>query len=175
MKSKQQKLSAKEKRINEFKKDLDAFSDILYTKGYLPKCKYSAEKLYWVFKVVHDWLEWHKDEDKKIYRFDGIKKAILRDAEECRINPHEELSRKTFCGLLHLGDVTDKIIDGTYRLGMESSKPEEVEWLDSRYEYTSIVVQDSEGKQVGNHRWVEYRRPREDAMFSPHERFVNFF
>lgn len=151
-----------QKKIAEFKKILDDFTDILYNKNYVPENIYGRDRLYKVFREVKGWLEWQKNEKESERIFNEIRNVLERDAEKWGIPNH--VDKDTFCELLHLGEVTEKLIDGTYHLAKEPTEQNAHLDLDimGRNQGFYIIVADSDGKQVDNCCWLQYNSWTED-------------
>ena len=151
-----------QKRIAEFKEVLDNFTDILYNKNYVPENIYGRDRLYKVFREVKDWLKWQKTEKESERIFNEIRNVLERDCDKWGIPNH--VDKDTFRELLHLGEVTEKLIDGTYHLAKELTEPNAP--LDlaimGHHQGFYIIVADSDGKQVDNCRWLQYNSWTDD-------------
>ena len=144
-----------QKKIAEFKEFLDEFTDILYNKNYVPDNIYGRDKLYRVFREVKDWLKWQKTEKESERIFQGIKNVIERDSEGYGFPDH--LDNSTFRELLHLGEVTEKLIDGTYHLApdFEPDGRTMLSIKEGGNEYARIIIQDENNERVGNYAWLQ--------------------
>ena len=152
-----------QKKIAEFKEFLDDFTDILYNKNYVPDNIYGRDKLYRVFREVKDWLKWQKTEKESGRIFNEIRNVLERDSEKWDIPNH--VDKDTFCALLHLGEITEKLIDGTYHLAKELVAPNApLDRLDimGHNQGFYIIVANSDGEQVDNCRWLQYNSWTED-------------
>lgn len=144
-----------QKRIAEFKAELDAFTDLLYKDNYVPDSIYSRDRLYSVMREVKDWLKWQKTSKDSERIFQGITDAIARDSE-CYVFP-ERLEKSTFIDLLHLDEVTEKLIDGTYHLTPEYNPDEHCAAItkEGENEYLRIVIKDENNERIGNYAWLQ--------------------
>ena len=151
-----------QKRIAEFKGFLEDFNNLLYKDNYVPSNIFGRDKLYRVFREVKDWLKWQETETESERIFKAIKNVLNRDCEKWSIPNH--VDKDTFCALLHLGEVTEKLIDGTYHLAKELVAPNAPMELDimGHNQGFYIIVANSDGEQVDNCRWLQYNSWTED-------------
>lgn len=148
-----------EGRIASFKSKLDEMYKILYDEKFVPPNSYSRDELYKAIDSVEYWLQWHANEFDREGRFNGIRKAIKRDAEKFGFPAY--VNRNTFCSLLQLSnEISDKLIDGTYHLVPVQTWYEEYRWC-TGYEPEDgmvcfkLVVKDNDGNTVENYCWTE--------------------
>jgi hypothetical protein len=152
---------ATKKRISKFKSELDLFTNILYKGDYVPSSFYTRDKLYSVFRAITEWLKWQETEHTTESVYNGVKAAIKRDAAAYGIN--STLSRNTFCALLHQGEITDKLIDGTYHLAEAPATDFDTIGYNTAQNFVyNLVIQDADGNQVGECRWTNCR-PRKEG------------
>lgn len=145
-----------QKRTAEFKEFLDEFTDLLYKDNYVPSNIFARDKLYRVFREVKDFLKWQKTETESERIFKAVKDVLDRDCEKWGIPNH--VDKDTFCALLHLGDITEKLIDGTYHLAKElAGNDMSLDMFGTgHHQGFFIIVADSDGNQVGDLRWLQY-------------------
>lgn len=148
-----------EGRIASFKSKLDEIYKILYDEKFVPPNSYSRDELYKAIDSVEHWLQWHANEFDREGRFNGIRKAVKRDAEKFGFPVY--VNRNTFCSLLQLSnEISDKLIDGTYHLVPVPTWYEEYRWC-TGYEPEDgmvcfkLVVKDNDGNTVENYCWTE--------------------
>lgn len=151
-----------QKRIAEFKEFLEDFNNLLYKDNYVPSNIFGRDKLYRVFREVKDWLKWQETETESERIFKAIKNVLYRDSEKWGIPNH--VDKDTFCALLHLGEVTEKLIDGTYHLAKELTAPNAPLDIDimGHNQGFYIIVANGDGEQVDNCRWLQYNSWTED-------------
>lgn len=151
-----------QKRIAEFKKFLEDFNNLLYKDNYVPSNIFGRDKLYRVFREMKDWLKWQETETESERIFKAIKNVLNRDCDKWGIPNH--VDKDTFCALLHLGEVTEKLIDGTYHLAKEltgNGASLDIDFI-GHHQGFFIIVADSDGNQVGDFRWLQYNSRTED-------------
>lgn len=148
-----------EGRIASFKSNLAEMYRILYEVQFVPPNSYSRDELYKAIDSVEHWLQWHANEFDREGRFNGIRKAIKRDAEKFGFPAY--VNKTTFCALLQVSnDISDKLIDGTYHLVPVPTWYEEYRWC-TGYEPEDgmvcfkLVVKDNDGNTVENYCWTE--------------------
>lgn len=148
-----------EGKIASFKANLDEMYKILYDEKFVPPNSYSRDELYKAIDSVEHWLQWHANEFDREGRFNGIRKAIKRDAEKFGFPAY--VNRNTFCSLLQVSnEISDKLIDGTYHLVPVPTWYDEYRWC-TGYEPEDgmvcfkLVVKDNDGNTVENYCWTE--------------------
>lgn len=148
-----------EGRIASFKSNFQEMYRILYEMQFVPPNSYSRDELYKAIDSVEHWLQWHANEFDREGRFNGIRKAIKRDAEKFGFPAY--VNKTTFCALLQVSnEISDKLIDGTYHLVPVPTWYEEYRWC-TGYEPEDgmvcfkLVVKDNDGNTVENYCWTE--------------------
>lgn len=147
-----------EGRIASFRSNFEKMYRILYETQFVPPNSHSRDMLYDALDHVERWLQWHANEFEREDIFNGIRKAIKRDAEKFGFPAY--VNKTTFCALLYVDELSSKLIDGTYHLVPVPTSYEEYRWC-TGYEPEDgmvcfkLVVKDNDGNQVGNYSWTE--------------------
>lgn len=147
-----------EGRIASFKSKLDEMYKILYEAQFVPHNSHSRDMLYDAMDHVEHWLQWHTNEFEREDIFNGIRKAVKRDAEKFGFPAY--INKTTFCSLLHADELAAKLIDGTYHLVPIPTWYEEYRWC-TGYEPEDgmvcfkLIVKDNDDNQVGTYSWTE--------------------
>lgn len=158
------KVNTKSNAINDIREHIDALVSTIKKYRYRLERTYDMDdeikRLNFLYEEVRLWGKPYQpytlEQKERTRIYDGIRDAIKRDRKQI---DSISVARTTFCSLIHLDKkIVNKLIDGTYHLTKTSASEQELEGHNTvNNEWYAIIVADSEGNQVGDCRWLEYK------------------